>query len=94
MVESKKTQVIALLFLLLIIVIFAKAIVTGVNHMVLSDAIYAYHVDCIEDHRTAHVSYKDKEDYYDTLFRWWDWGYKRILDKYEYPIIEPYIWKE
>ena len=91
MTESKKTQAIAAFFLFLGILIMVKATNAFINQVTITHAIYAYHVECIENHTAYHVTYRDKEDYYDTMNRWWDWGYKRILDGYEYKIIEPYI---
>ena len=91
MVESKATQVKTLAVFLSLCLILAKATNAFINQVTITHAIYAYHIECVKNHTTAHVTYDDKEDYYDTMNRWWDWGYKRILDGYEYKIIEPYI---
>lgn len=37
------------------------------------------------------VTYKDMEPYSKTLFRLWDWSYKRILPRRKFKIIEPFI---
>ena len=91
MVESKKTQFIAAAVLILGLLIMAKAVSAGVNQMIVSDAIFAYQMDCIEEHRSFYVTYDNKESFTETMNRWWDWGYTRILDKYSYPYVEPYI---
>ena len=93
MVESKKTQAIILLFILLLLAIMAKAVNAGVNHIAITHAIYAYQMECMDDGRQYQVTQRAKEDFSETFWRWWDWGHKRILDQYEYAIIEPYIGK-
>ena len=55
------------------------------------NAIYKYHIECVLHKIEPIVDYKDMESYEVTLFRIWDWGYKRILPKDKFEIIEPYI---
>lgn len=66
-------------------------------HVLITNAIFLYHVDCESnleiDLREKIVSYNDLESYDATLFRFWDWGYKHILPKEKFEIIEPYIKK-
>ena len=91
MVESKKTQAIILLFILLLLAIMAKAIVTGVNNITMTHAIYAYQLECMADGREYHVTQKAKEEFSETFWRWWDWSNKRILTPQDDMIIRPYI---
>lgn len=66
-------------------------------HVLITNAIFLYHIDCESileiDLREKIVSYNDLESYDATLFRFWDWGYKHILPKEKFEIIEPYIKK-
>ena len=57
-------------------------------------AIYEYKLMCIRnsDWDALHyVEYKDEENYIKTFWRFWDWGYTRILPKDKFEIIKPYI---
>lgn len=63
----------------------------GKMHRVIMEAIHYYHADCIKKRTTFDVDYTDMEDYYKTCRRWWDWGYKRILPKDKFEIIQKYI---
>lgn len=40
---------------------------------------------------TADVTIEDMEDYDKTLYRFWDWGYGRILPAEKLKLIEPFI---
>lgn len=93
MVESKKTQAIILLFILLLLAIMAKAVNAGVNHITITHAIYAYQMECIDDGEQYRVSYDNKESFTETMFRWWDWSNRRILKPEDDIIIRPYIGK-
>ena len=93
MVESKKTQAVILLFILFLLTIMAKAINAGVNHITITHAIYAYQMECIDDGEQYRVTGEGKEEFSKTMFRWWDWGHKRILSEEDYRIIRPYIGK-
>ena len=81
------------------VIIFCEiAIVKNINafncHDAISEAIYKYKTACIEegDWDALHlVEYRDMEDYNKTFWRFWDWGYTRILPKDKFEIIEPYI---
>ena len=42
-------------------------------------------------HGTADVTIEDMEDYDKTLYRFWDWGYGRILPAEKLKLIEPFI---
>ena len=65
-------------------------------HMTISKAIYSYRIACIEAWNLNDldlVKYNDAENYIKTVFRFWDWGYTRILPKDKFEIIKPYIKK-
>lgn len=64
---------------------------TVTNKIKINNAILKYHTDCILHNLEPMVDYEDAESYEATLFRIWDWGYKRILPKEKYEIIESYI---
>ena len=91
MIESKKLQMAIAAVLLVFVLFLAKAVVTGCNHMTLCDAIYEYHMDCIRDGKEYQVEYDDKEDFFATLWRLWDWSDKRILPEEKYRIVKPYL---
>lgn len=81
-----------------VIIFCAIATVKNINtfncHDAISEAIYKYKTACIEecDWDALHlVEYGDMEDYNKTFWRFWDWGYTRILPKDKFEIIEPYI---
>ena len=42
-------------------------------------------------HYNHYIDYNCMESYNKTLFRLWDWGYKRIVNKYVYDEIKKYI---
>lgn len=81
-----------------VIIFCAIAIVKSINasncHDAISEAIYKYKTACIEDRDwdALHlVEYRDMEDCNKTFWRFWDWGYTRILPKDKFEIIKPYI---
>lgn len=64
------------------------------NHKIILDAIYDYRIDMIVSgnyEKRNLVDYRDMETYNSTLFRFWDWGYTRILPKDKFELIKPYI---
>ena len=72
----------------------AKNINTYNNHDKIDKAIYKYKLICIRNHdwdALHHVEYRDVEDYMKTFWRFWDWGYTRIIPKDKFEIIKPYI---
>ena len=93
MVESKATRMKFLAFFILIGIIILKIIITGVNHWVITDAIRDYQMECIMSEREYFVDYEDKEDFEETMFRWWDWTHHRILPEEKYNLLMPYIGK-
>lgn len=88
---------ILLTFCILVLIclgIFAiKNNVTFYNHMIITDAIFAYTMFCIRNNKQPVVNYNDEEDYDKTLFRIWDWGYTKILPPDKFEIIKPFIQK-
>lgn len=92
--------VLAILFILLIInslclialeIFDFKNRITYENVVKINEAIYVYQIDCIKNGVPSIVDYGDKEDYDKTFWRFWDWGYTRILPKDKFEIIKPYI---
>lgn len=68
--------------------------VTCNHHIRIVEAIAAYKKHCILYGSSGSedlVNYDDMEDYDKTLWRLWDWGYKRILPKEKYELIKEYI---
>lgn len=84
------TALCAIIFVAGIVMIF-KACVTYECHNTIDDAIHCYNIKCINNDETPIVDYKDAETFGQTLFRIYDWGYKRILPKEKFEIIKPYI---
>lgn len=86
--------VIAILMAVILIlgVIFGvKNWVTFMNHDKINNAIHLYEMQCLYKTKEPLVSYEDMESYESTLFRLWDWGYKRILPPEKFEIIKPFI---
>lgn len=63
------------------------------NQMKILDAIYDYASECIWTHKPILVVFDEMEPLERTLFRFWDWGYTRILPAEKFEIIQPYIKK-
>lgn len=87
------TLAICVSILVFLFVLAIKNEVTFRQQMRINDAIYNYHVDCInrECYSEVKVDWLDIESYDKTLFRLWDWSYKRILPPDKFEIIKPYI---
>ena len=88
---NKAAKMKILAAVLLVLLVMAKAINAGVNQIILADAIYAYQMECISEHKEIFVTYDDKKSYTETVLRWWDWTYTQILPHGRYRIIKPYI---
>lgn len=86
--------IVALSLLALLIVAGVKNEVTCRMQIKISTAIYNYKVALIDEDPLAkfEVDYDDMEDYSETLIRFWDWGYKRILPRDKFEIIKPFIY--
>lgn len=82
------------LALISVIVLSFKNTNTAKNHIKILNAIMDYQNDCVQKNmfkEARDVSFEDKEDYNNTFWRLWDWGYTRILPKDKFEIIKPYI---
>ena len=54
-------------------------------------AIFRYRLDCIGHGVEARVTYDDMEEYEQTLYRIFDWSYKKILPKEKFELIKDFI---
>ena len=83
----------AIILILSLSVIFGgvKILATFMNHDKINNAIHLYRMQCLYKTKEPLVSYEDLESYESTLFRLWDWGYKRILPPEKFEIIKPFI---
>lgn len=83
------------LLLLALVYMFFKNEFTLRNQMLIGRAISEYQLHMFEQgaYRDIEVDVDDMEHYNTTLFRLWDWGYKRILPPEKFEIIKPYIEK-
>ena len=79
------------ILIILCIVLFAKGSITYLNDVKIIDAIYRYHINCIEKDVDSVVEYDMMRLFPITLCILWDWGYKHILPADKFEIIKPYI---
>ena len=63
---------------------------TGKNHHIIMKAIDAY-VEETKDYTNGMALIEEMENFYETIFRFWDWGCEKILPKQYFELIEPYI---
>lgn len=80
---------ICLAWFLFCVLLLAKNINTFRQHVLISTAVRDYHLDLIargvyDTLTNFPVDYDDMESYGRTLWRLWDWGYKRILPRDKY----------
>ncbi len=80
-----------LVLMVLCIVMLIKNEVTYRQRIKILKAIEEYNNMCYEHEKISNVDYDDIEEYDSTFFRFWDWGYTRILPKDKFEIIKPYI---
>ena len=89
--------VLYILFFVMAIIFLIKNFITYHWHTLIVDAIFWYHMSAESilerEQREKLVCYNDLESYDATLFRFWDWGYKHILPKEKFVLLEPYIKK-
>ena len=77
-----------------------KSNATFKSRIIIINAIYRYQTERLENEHMCGTPVKDEVDYCDmepyekTFNRFYDWGYKRILPKDKFKIIEPFIEKE
>ena len=86
--------VIWLMALLFSCLYYIKNEITYKNLKIISDSIYRYNLSMIEDERYDElISYDDIKSLDKALFNIFDWGYKNLLPKDTYVLIEPFIEK-
>lgn len=76
------------------VILMVKNSVTFSMHNKITDAIFRYkiwHIDHGDMEAHSLVDFWDVESYEATLFRIWDWGYKRILPPEKFELIKPFI---
>lgn len=72
-------------------VLLIKNFNTYFNSRKMLNAIYEYHIDCIDKDIDAVVEYGMMKNYFISLLRIWDWSYEHILPADKLEIIKPYI---
>ena len=88
------TRIFCWIILVIGVIIAIKNGNTYRNHKKIVDAIFAYKLWCLNHGDYAamqRVDYEHEESYERTLFRLWDWGYKRILPPDKLELIKPFI---
>ena len=78
--------------IILLIVALVKNEVTYRNRLKILNAIFRYDLDQID----LGICYfpdlvSEMESYDKTLWRWWDWGYTKILPPNYFKLIKPFI---
>lgn len=87
-------NVICLMALLFSCLYYIKNEITYKNMKIISDAIYRYNISMIKDKRYDElISYDSIKNYEKTFLNIFDWGYKNLLPKDTYMLIEPFIKK-
>ena len=88
--------ILALSFLLIVysIVMMVKSEVTFRQNVKIINGIYNYVLKCIDNLQEPLVYYSDMRSFDKSLYSLFDWGYKNILPKDKFEIIEPFIPKE
>lgn len=79
------------ILIILGVVLLIKNFNTYFNSIKIIDAIYEYHIDCIDKDVDAAVEYGMMKHYIAALFRIWDWSYEHILPADKLEVIKPYI---
>lgn len=87
----KITLVVCCIILLFGVFLLIKNEITLRNRIKINEAIYDYLCACAVFDPDSAVDFTDTEHYMRTLFRLWDFGYKRILPKDKFEVIKPYI---
>lgn len=83
---------VSVIFALISIFMVVKNNNTLNKRFIIINAIFEYNVDIINGIVIGSLmSYDDMESYDRTLWRLWDFGYKRILPKDKYELIKGYI---
>ena len=78
-------------FLLFIVFCFFYIIIKNIHTYNIRGKIFEA-IDAYNDNSNLDkISYKNIEAYEKTLYRFWDWGTKRIVDEHTYTKIKDYI---
>lgn len=86
------TILISCAILVFVLIFFSiKNLVTFHVHSKIVDAIGRYRMECIRNDKPMEVDYCDLEEYEETMFNIWNWGYKRLLPKEKYEKIKEFI---
>lgn len=83
----------AIILTIFAILAWAKSENAYQNQMKILNAILDYGSECIWSNKPILVDFDEMESLTRTLFRFWDWGYTRILPTEKFEIIKPYIKK-
>ena len=87
----KITMIVIIVLLFCCLYIMKKKENTNNKRIIIMEAIYEYQIERIKRKEYIIVNFDDMENYNKTLCRFWDWGYTRILSKYKFQLIKPYI---
>lgn len=83
--------------LILALIFIIKTCLAGYYHCKIINAISDYNIDQIKKGFYVDLNnclYDDMESLEATIFRLWDWGYKRILPKDKFETIKPHLKKK
>ena len=86
-------MVFTILLVIFAILALAKSENAYQNQLKILNAIRDYGSECIWSDKPILVDFDEMEPLERTLFRFWDWGYTRILPVEKFEIIKPYIKK-
>ena len=87
-------NVICLMALLFSCLYYIKNEITYKNMKIISNAIYRYNISMINDKRYDElIPYDSIKSCEKTFLNIFDWGYKNLLPKDTYMLIEPFIKK-
>ena len=86
-------MVFTILLVIFAILALAKSENAYQNQLKILNAIRDYGSECIWSDKPILVDFDEMEPLERTLFRFWDWGYTRILPVEKFEIVKPYIKK-
>lgn len=79
------------ILIILGVVLFIKNLNTYFNSRKILNAIYEYHIDCIDKDIDAVVEYGMMKHYLVSFFRIWDWSCEHMLPADKLEVVKPYI---
>lgn len=87
------TTYIALVLFIFVVFLLIKNENTYRMRMKVNNAIHRYRMFCIYNapDKTEDINIFDKEPYWKTLWRLWDWGDKRIVSAEKYELIKEFL---